>query len=339
MRHLIALLVVISFFLTRQAIAQDSSRTVISTNNADQIIELAQLGNLEGWQGHPRGIYGVAWSPDGTKLATGLIDGTVRVWNANSTREIAVLKGHTDYVIAVDWSPDGTMLASASYDGKVIIWNMVDYKPIGFVTDEFDGTNVAWAPNGTSLAYGAIGNAVQVVDSEQLSLIFSLWSVHDSRVNNVTWSPDGMSFASASLDGVVKFWDATTGQELTMLEPPNNDVFHIYTADWSPDGTMLAFVYNEYNWRLIDSDLNEETAVFEGHTSWVWDVDWSPDGTIIASASEDMTVRLWDVQEGTEIAILNGHTKWVNTVAWSPDGTKLASASWDGTVRIWGIPK
>jgi len=65
----------------------------------------------------------VAFSPDGTRLAAGCRDNTVRLFDVVSRQEVAELRGHTDYVHAVAWSPDGTRLVSGSGDFTVRVWD------------------------------------------------------------------------------------------------------------------------------------------------------------------------------------------------------------------------
>jgi WD40 repeat protein len=72
---------------------------------------------------HGRLVYGLAFSPDGTRLATACQDNTIRLWDIATREEVAELRGHTDYVHAVAFSPDGTRLASASGDYTVRIWD------------------------------------------------------------------------------------------------------------------------------------------------------------------------------------------------------------------------
>jgi WD40 repeat protein len=65
----------------------------------------------------------MAFSPDGTRLAAGCRDNTIRLIDVATWQEVAELRGHTDYVHAVAWSPDGTRLVSGSGDSTVRIWD------------------------------------------------------------------------------------------------------------------------------------------------------------------------------------------------------------------------
>ncbi|MEK7328087.1 MAG: hypothetical protein AAB217_22825, partial [Chloroflexota bacterium] len=73
----------------------------------------------------PDRAYVLAWSPDGTLLATAnTADFAVRVWDVTAQQVVATLTGHTDYVNALAWSPDGQLLASGSSDGTVRLWQL-----------------------------------------------------------------------------------------------------------------------------------------------------------------------------------------------------------------------
>jgi WD40 repeat protein len=67
-------------------------------------------------------VWSLAFSPSGTRLATGSQDRMVRVWNPETGDELLVLRGHTGTVMSLAWSPDGVTLASGSYDGTVRLW-------------------------------------------------------------------------------------------------------------------------------------------------------------------------------------------------------------------------
>src|SRR5439155_10273870 len=72
---------------------------------------------------HASAVYGLAFSPDGTRLAAGCRDKAVRLWDVATGEEVAELHGHSDYVHAVAFSPDGTRLASGSGDFTVRLWD------------------------------------------------------------------------------------------------------------------------------------------------------------------------------------------------------------------------
>ena len=124
--------------------------------------------------GHTDAVNGVAFSPDGHRLATASPTHTVRLWNPDTGQPLgAPLTGHTDAVNGVAFSPDGHRLASASADNTVRLWNADTGQPIG-------------AP----------------------------LTGHTGSVSSVAFSPDGHRLASASDDNTVRLWNADTGQPI-----------------------------------------------------------------------------------------------------------------------------
>jgi eukaryotic-like serine/threonine-protein kinase len=76
--------------------------------------------------GHSGDVYSVAWSPDGTRIASGAEDGTMQLWNARDGSQLFTYPDNYSYqVFSVAWSPDSTRLATGSDDGTVQVWQAV----------------------------------------------------------------------------------------------------------------------------------------------------------------------------------------------------------------------
>eukprot|EP00873_Tetraselmis_striata_P021585 jgi/Tetstr1/441849/TSEL_030062.t3 len=295
-------------------------------------------------RGHTEPVSSVAFSPDGTRLASASGDKTVRVWNALTGEEALPqpLRGHTDWVTSVAFSPDGTRLASASYDKTVRVWNALtgeEALPQPLQGHTGGVTSVAFSPDGTRLASASQDETVRVWNAltGEEALPQPLQG-HTDYVYSVAFSPDGTRLASASWDKTVRVWNALTGEE-ALPQPLRGHTGRVTSVAFSPDGTRLASASEDKTVRVWNALTGEEALPqpLRGHTKEVTSVAFSPDGTRLASASADETVRVWNALTGEEALPqpLRGHTDWVTSVAFSPDGTRLASASSDKTVRVW----
>jgi WD40 repeat protein len=112
------------------AISPDNTRVAMGCGEegAVQLWDVKTQKLLHTLKGHEGLVRSVAFSPDGTRLASGSEDGTVRLWDPDTGDELLVLRGHEGFVHTVLFNPDGTLLASSSADGTVRIWDSVPFR-------------------------------------------------------------------------------------------------------------------------------------------------------------------------------------------------------------------
>jgi WD40 repeat protein len=282
--------------------------------------------------GHTGAVRGVAWAPDGRRVATASRDGSARIWDATSGTTEHVLRGHGAMLEAVAWSPDSRRVATAGRDKTVRVWDAATGGEI-VVLDVFGDVarGVAWSPDGSRLAATSRDRVVRVFDTETWQLT-GAWAGHGGDVWGVAWSPDGSRVATASHDKTVIVWDAAGGDVLLRLDGHTN---FVEAVAWSPDGARLATASGDTRVRIWDATSGTLLRTISGFRDPIWSVGWSPGGRRIAYASGNRTARIWGVEHDDQLAVLRGHGEIVWAVAWSPDGTRIVTGSEDGTARIW----
>ncbi|KAJ7093772.1 WD40 repeat-like protein [Mycena epipterygia] len=288
-------------------------------------------------RGHDDSVYSVDFSPDGSRIASGSVDCTVRVWDAETGVLFAgPFEGHADAVTSVQFSPDGNRIVSGSYDKTVRVWNA---HTILLVAGPFKGhtngvTSVQFSPDGTRIASGSVDCTVRVWNTKTGALVAGPFEGHTEAVLSVQFSPDATRIVSGSYDKTVRVWNAYTG--ILVAGPFQGHTNGVTSVQFSPDATQIVSGSHDKTVRIWNASTGTLVAEpFEGHTEVVLSVRFSPDGARIVSGSNDKTVRIWNTQTGALVAPpFEGHTG-INTVNFSPDGGRIASGSDDKTVRIW----
>ena len=297
----------------------------------------AEPGPKGGWTiGRFFWVLAVAFSPDGTQLASGDLDGTVSVWDVATRTRTGTFQGPTDRIrdeiVSVSFTPDGASLVSGAADGRLLMW---DVRTGGYTAlpGHTSFTSMAFSPEGRILACGLLDGTIVLWDTATRTPVAGLEGHEGFRVKSVSFSPDGALLASLGGSwSTVNLWDMATHTRLATLD--EREI--LSSAAFSADGALLASGSDDHTVIVWDVRTRERIATLEGHQGPVESVSFSPDG-LLASGSWDNTVMLWDVRNRERIATLEGHQNQVFAVCFSPDGALLASGSGEGTVLLWDV--
>ncbi|KAF9126638.1 WD_REPEATS_REGION domain-containing protein [Mortierella sp. GBA39] len=280
-------------------------------------------------------VYCVAHSPDGLWVVAGDHRGMLQLWESETRKSAKYWKGHPSEVYAVNFSPNGQWIASSGQDCTVKLWDA----HTGAFVSAFAGHSapaqcVVFSPNGIQLASGSTDETTRLWDLTITGPGLDLGDDQSHPIRNVTYSPCGRSLIATNKSGMLRQYDAMTGEPGLMLRCGS---FQINCVAISPDGRRIASAgYSDFI-KIWSVETGVAELTLRGHTNNIGSVIFSPNGRWIASGSWDNTVRLWCARSGTPGLVLSGHNNGIITLAFSPCGLQVVSGSEDGTVRVWEV--
>lgn len=284
------------------------------------------------YHGHRGWVQSLAFSPDGSILASGSHDHTIRLWDLQTGQCLKTLRGPMGCIQSLAFSPDGTILASGSYDHTIHLWNVT----AGRCEQELVGHRdrvlfVTFSPDGQTLISGGADDTVRIWQVETGQSLRHIETTLNWALA-IALSPDGQTLATASDGKTVKLWDVETGYCIQTLPQYSTKV---WAVDFSPNGRLLATASEDKTVKLWDITTEDCVQTLQEHTQQVWLVSFSAAGQTLVTASDDGTVKLWNASTGRCLKTLKTHSNWVLSVAFDALAEQLISGYQDGQIRLW----
>lgn len=332
---------------TVEAVSRRMIQTPASWKVAKRDIDSAALENRFEpiWlKGHTAAILALAWTANGTRLATVSLDKTARIWDGKTGTTMTILRDHTDAVMALAWAPNGTHLATASSDDTVMIWDGKTDAPLAILRgNTFGVKSLAWSPDGAKLATASSEGTVCVWDGKTGMLRGSINDQMETIVA-LAWTQDGSRLATTKRDGGGTLWEAPGGLLATLA----TGTAGVVALGWPAYATRLATANEDGTVRLWDGETSAILGTSDRITDNVTKLVWSADGTSFATMNGDGSVRTWDGATGTPLEFYsspnrfyeprhNATSSWLtySALALTADGTGLAVAV-GGDIRVHG---
>ncbi|WP_169949187.1 BTAD domain-containing putative transcriptional regulator [Microbispora sp. H11081] len=289
-------------------------------------------------------VFGLVFSPDGSRLASAGTDGAVALWDVRARERVATFPGALTrtgpgeiHARAAAFSRDGRLLASVVRDaalgssrGVVVVWDVASRLPVFRRQEDRLTDAMALSPDGTRIAVGAGKGAVELWDLRDGTM--RTLKGHREEVVALAFSPDQASLVSAT-GGTENplVWDVSSGAKVAAL-----DAVNVHRLGFDPANGTLATGSSHYGvrfWRIAHDHVTRLPGLPKS-SPYTWDMS-APVAGRIAVADEDGLITIWDVARRQPVATYQDRSRTETlSLALSADGSTLASGGLGRTIVV-----
>ena len=304
--------------------------------------------------GHSGPIMAIAISPDGSFVASGSTDRTIKLWQLESGQLLhtfggrsfgASLRsspGHREAIRALAFSADGRTLLSGGDDCLLKWWNLETRQLIAETPEHgWSIGAIALSQNGQLVASGGGDGLINLWELGNAAPVAQLRK-HRDGVTSLLLSPDGKTLISASADRSIRLWDLENDRIIRTLWGHSDRVSAIaISANWL---TLISTGWDR-SLRFWDLSQGQAASTLLAHQSAIASLALAPNNRLLATAGEDNRLNLWPLEQN-DAGILQRarssprpqslpHPWGINALAFSPNSRILVSGGADETLRIW----
>jgi WD40 repeat protein len=297
-------------------------------------------------QGHRRHVHSLAFSPDGTTLAS-VEARSSHIWFWDLAHgKVTAHAEHTHRISSIAYSPlPPTTLAWSDSAGNILVWqtdqrhsrqiDRVEVPPDVPVRLAFGSDGRTLAANATKTGAGELWGAATLwrlgEDGTPSKHFASSWYSRFS-IYAITLSPDLQLLALGGLRRQVTLWDVNSEESLVGLWHARKVHFLTFCHEGktlvsgSPDGLVQRW----------DVATGKKLGNLKGQGKGLLSLAASPDGRLLATGTSDGRVQFWDAATGRPRAAFDWQIGAIHSLAFAPDGMRAATGG-DGSIVVWDI--